>query len=173
MYFIKKVKYNTTTKTSFQMAMDIKFHEGIFEYNFDDTNMIIGIIIKKKELAYKLKDELIEDEETGEANILSFEDFNTGTDIEKHIYNVVDSCNRLYFLAANQSIYNSLSSYENKLGLALLDYLSDNVSENTFNIIDNVIHQIDKDITKCEEEHQQMDEEDDLTNSYDGHSDSN
>ena len=142
MYFIKKVKYNTTTKTSFQMVTDIKFHEGIFEYKFDDTNMIIGIIIKKKELAYKLKDELIEDEETGEANILSFEDFTTGTEIEKHIYNVVDSFNH-------------------------------NISDTTFNIIDNVIHQIDKDITKCEEEHQQMDEEDDLTNSYDGHSDSN
>lgn len=152
--------------------MDIKNHEGFFEYKFDDTNTITGIIIKKTELAYKLKDELIEDEETGEANILSFEDFNTGTDIEKHIYSVVDSCNRLYFLAWDWA-YESLSSYENQISLALLDYLNDNVSENTFNIIDNVIHQIDKDITKCEEEHQQMQEEDDLTNSYDGHSDSN
>jgi hypothetical protein len=149
------------------MVTDIKFHEGIFEYKFDDTNMITGIIIKKTELAYKLKDELIEDEETGEANILSFEDFARGTDIEKHIYSVVDSFNRLYILTPE-----SLSCYENQLGLALLDYLSDNITDTTVNILHNVIYQIENDIMECEEEHEQMEEEDELTNSYDGHSDS-
>ena len=58
------------------METDIKFHEGIFEYKFDDSNFITGIIIKKMELAYKLKDKLIEDEETGEANLLSLSQFN-------------------------------------------------------------------------------------------------
>ena len=129
------------------METDIKFHEGIFEYKFDDANMITGIIIKKTELAYKLKDKLIEDEETGEANILSFEDFARGTDIEKHIYSVVDSFNRLYILTLE-----SLSCYENQLGLALLDYLSDNITDTTVNILDNVLDQIDNDITECEEE---------------------
>jgi hypothetical protein len=129
--------------------------------------MITGIIIKKTELAYKLKDELIEDEETGEANILSFEDFARGTDIEKHIYSVVDSFNRLYILTPE-----SLSCYENQLGLALLDYLSDNITDTTVNILHNVIYQIENDIMECEEEHEQMEEEDELTNSYDGHSDS-
>ena len=135
------------------METDIKFHEGIFEYKFDDSNFITGIIIKKMELAYKLKDKLIEDEETGEANLLSFEDFARGTDIEKHIYSVVDSFNWLYILTPEP-----LSCYENQLGIALLDYLSDNITDTTFNILDNVFEQIDNDITECEEE-------DDLTNS--------
>ena len=96
---------------------------------------------------------MIEDEETGEANLLSFEDFARGTDIEKHIYSVVDSFNSLYILTPE-----SLSCYENQLGIALLDYLSDNITDTTFNILDNVFEQIDNDITECEEE-------DDLTNS--------
>ena len=154
------------TKTLYIMEMDIKFHEGIFEYKFDDSNFITGIIIKKTELAYKLKDELIEDEETGEGNILSFEDFTTGTEIEKHIYNVVDSFNRLYIMTPE-----SLSCYENQLGLALLDYLNDNITDTTLNILDNVIYQIENDIMECEEEQQRINEEDDMTNSYDGHSD--
>ena len=129
------------------METDIKFHEGIFEYKFDDSNFITGIIIKKMELAYKLKDKLIEDEETGEANILSFEDFARGTDIEKHIYSVVDSFNKLYILTPEP-----LSCYENQLGIALLDYLSDNITDTTVNILDNVLDQIDNDITECEEE---------------------
>lgn len=148
------------------MVTDIKFHEGIFEYKFDDTNMITGIIIKNTELAYKLKDELIEDEETGEANILYFEDFARGTNIEKHIYNVIDSFNRLYIMTPE-----SLSSYENQLGIALLDYLNDNITDTTVNILDNVISQIESDIIECEEEHERINEEDDMTNSYDGHSD--
>lgn len=163
---IKELNASHPPKTSYQMVTDIKFHEGIFEYKFDDTNMITGIIIKKTELAYKLKDELIEDEETGEANILSFEDFTTGTDIEKHIYSVVDSFNRLYIMTPE-----SLSCYENQLGLALLDYLNDNISDTTLNILDNVISQIENDIMECEEEQERINEDDDMTNSYDGHSD--
>jgi hypothetical protein len=65
----------------------------------------------------------------------------------------------------------SLSCYENQLGLALLDYLNDNISETTLNILDNVISQIENDIMECEEEQERINEDDDMTNSYDGHSD--
>ena len=111
-------------------------YQDIFKYKFDILNEITGIIIINKERAYMLKDELIEDIDTGICNLLSFDDFYTGTYFEKHIYKAITICSSLQYYGVTDSIY------EDTIALVLLDYIYNKVTTYTYSLINQTIEKM-------------------------------
>ena len=70
-------------------------YENIFSFYYDDTNKIIGLLIENKDLLEQWKEILTEDEDTGKQNLLSFDNFDIGTEIEKKIESAIDTYNDL------------------------------------------------------------------------------
>ena len=136
-------------------------YQDIFKYKFDILNEITGIIIINKERAYMLKDELIEDKDTGICNLLSFDDFYSGTYFEKNIYNAITICSSLQYYGVTDSIY------EDTIALVLLDYIYNKVTTDTYSLINQTIEKM-----RIIIETQEYDDLDSChSNSYDGHSD--
>lgn len=134
-------------------------YQDIFKYKFDILNEITGIIIINKERAYMLKDELIEDKDTGICNLLSFDDFDTGTYFEKNIYKAITICSCLQYYGITASIY------QDTIALVLLDYIYNKVTTDTYSLINQTIEKMRIIIETLEYD----DNDSCQSNSYDGH----
>ena len=107
-------------------------YENIFSFYYDDTNKIIGLLIKNKDLLEQWKEILTEDEDTGKQNLLSFDNFDIGTEIEKKIESAIDTYNDLYFYGVDGLLY------KEKLVNVILDYLYNRTNKNSYKYLEQI-----------------------------------
>lgn len=107
-------------------------YENIFSFYYDDTNKIIGLLIENKDLLEQWKEILTEDEDTGKHNLLSFDNFDIGTEIEKKIESAIDTYNDLYFYGVDGLLY------KEKLVNVILDYLYNRTNKNSYKYLEQI-----------------------------------
>jgi len=107
-------------------------YENIFSFYYDDTNKIIGLLIENKDLLEQWKEILTEDEDTGKQNLLSFDNFDIGTEIEKKIESAIDTYNDLDFYGVDGLLY------KEKLVSVILDYLYNRTNKNSSKYLDQI-----------------------------------
>jgi len=107
-------------------------YENIFSFYYDDTNKIIGLLIENKDLLEQWKEILTEDEDTGKQNLLSFDNFDIGTEIEKKIESAIDTYNDLYFYGVDGLLY------KEKLVNVILDYLYNRTNKNSYKYLEQI-----------------------------------
>ena len=107
-------------------------YENIFSFYYDDTNKIIGLLIENKDLLEQWKEILTEDEDTGKQNLLSFDNFDIGTEIEKKIESAIDTYNDLYFYGVDGLLY------KEKLVNVILDYLYNRTNKNSYTYLEQI-----------------------------------
>lgn len=107
-------------------------YENIFSFYYDDTNKIIGLLIENKDLLEQWKEILTEDEDTGKQNLLSFDNFDIGTEIEKKIESAIDTYNDLYFYGVDGLLY------KEKLVNVILDYLYNRINKNSYKYLEQI-----------------------------------
>lgn len=107
-------------------------YENIFSFYYDDTNKIIGLLIENKDLLEQWKEILTEDEDTGKHNLLSFDNFDIGTEIEKKIESAIDTYNDLYFYGVDGLLY------KERLVNVILDYLYNRTNKNSYTYLEQI-----------------------------------
>jgi len=107
-------------------------YENIFSFYYDDTNKIIGLLIENKDLLEQWKEILTEDEDTGKQNLLSFDNFDIGTEIEKKIESAIDTYNDLDFYGVDGLLY------KEKLVSVILDYLYNRINKNSYKYLEQI-----------------------------------
>lgn len=107
-------------------------YENIFSFYYDDTNKIIGLLIENKDLLEQWKEILTEDEDTGKQNLLSFDNFDIGTEIEKKIESAIDTYNDLYFYGVDGLLY------KERLVNVILDYLYNRTNKNSYTYLEQI-----------------------------------